>query len=59
MQYVIKRFKEKNWIENKVRKRRSRKLTKHDERFIIRKFVKNLCLSAAKVSAEFNEKFSN
>ncbi|GBO31425.1 hypothetical protein AVEN_172158-1 [Araneus ventricosus] len=58
MQYVIKRFKEENRIENKVRKGRPAKLTECDQRFIIRKFVKNPCLSALKVSAEFNEKFS-
>ena len=58
VQYVIKHFKEENQIENKVRKGRSRKLTKHDKRFIIRKFVKNSCLSAVNVFAEFNEKFS-
>ena len=32
MQYVIKCFKEENCIENKVRKGRLRKLTKHDKR---------------------------
>ncbi|GBM44525.1 hypothetical protein AVEN_192552-1 [Araneus ventricosus] len=57
-QYVIKRFKEENRIENKVRKGRPAKLTERDQRFIIRKFVKNPSLSALKVSAEFNEKFS-
>ncbi|GBN43996.1 hypothetical protein AVEN_162041-1 [Araneus ventricosus] len=57
-QYVIKRFKEENRIENKVRKGRPAKLTERDQRFIIRKFVKNPRLSALKVSAEFNEKFS-
>ncbi|GBM33312.1 hypothetical protein AVEN_101640-1 [Araneus ventricosus] len=58
VQYVIKRFKEENRIEKKVRKGRPAKLTKCDLRFIIRKFVKNPRLSALKVSAEFNEKFS-
>ncbi|GBM23713.1 hypothetical protein AVEN_257627-1 [Araneus ventricosus] len=58
VQYVIKRFKEENQIENKVKKGRPAKLTKRDQRFIIRKFVKNPCLSALKVPAEFNEKFS-
>ena len=58
IQYVIRRFKE-NRIKNKIRKCRSRKLTKHNKRFIIRKFVKNHCFSVAKVSAEFNEKFSS
>ncbi|GBM07662.1 hypothetical protein AVEN_78062-1 [Araneus ventricosus] len=58
VQYVLKRFKEENWIENKVRKGRPAKLTKRDQRFIIRKFVKNPRLSALKVSAEFNERFS-
>ena len=53
MQYVIKRFKEENRIENKVRKGRPRNLIKLDERCIIRKFVKNSRLSAVKVSAEF------
>ncbi|GBN21291.1 hypothetical protein AVEN_4154-1 [Araneus ventricosus] len=57
-QYVIKRFKEENRIENKVREGRLAKLTERDQRFIIRKFVKNPRLSALKVSAEFNEKFS-
>ncbi|GBN51981.1 hypothetical protein AVEN_271674-1 [Araneus ventricosus] len=57
-QYGIKRFKEENRIENKVRKGRPAKLTERDQRFIIRKFVKNPRLSALKVSAEFNEKFS-
>ncbi|GBM58375.1 hypothetical protein AVEN_212727-1 [Araneus ventricosus] len=57
-QYVIKRFKEENRIENKVGKGRPAKLTERDQRFIIRKFVKNPRLSALKVSAEFNEKFS-
>ncbi|GBN09234.1 hypothetical protein AVEN_48114-1 [Araneus ventricosus] len=57
-QYVIKRCIEENLIENKVRKGRPAKLTERDQRFIIRKFVKNPCLSALKVSAEFNEKFS-
>ncbi|GBN07888.1 hypothetical protein AVEN_61987-1 [Araneus ventricosus] len=56
--YVIKRFKEENRIEDKVRKCRPTKLTKRDQRFIFRKFVKNPRLSALKVSAEFNEKFS-
>ncbi|GBO19538.1 hypothetical protein AVEN_63962-1 [Araneus ventricosus] len=58
VQYVIKRFKEENRIENKVRKGRPAKLAKRDQRFIIRKFVKNPRLSALKVSAELNEKFS-
>ena len=57
-QNVIKRFKEENRFENTVRKDRPRKLTIRDERFIIRKFVKNPRLSATKVNAEFNEKFS-
>ncbi|GBL74831.1 hypothetical protein AVEN_243680-1 [Araneus ventricosus] len=57
-QYVIKCFREENWIENKVRKGRAAKLTERDQGFIIRKFVKNPRLSALKVSAEFNEKFS-
>ncbi|GBL85289.1 Transposable element Tc1 transposase [Araneus ventricosus] len=57
-QYVIKHFKEENRTENKVRKSRPAKLTERDQRFIIRKFVKNPSLSALKVSAEFNEKFS-
>ncbi|GBM19548.1 hypothetical protein AVEN_108016-1 [Araneus ventricosus] len=57
-QYVIKRFKEENRIENKVRKGRPAKLTERDQRFIIRKFVKNPRLSVLKVSAEFNETFS-
>ncbi|GBN73348.1 hypothetical protein AVEN_260145-1 [Araneus ventricosus] len=59
VQYVIKRFKEENRIENKVRKGRPAKLTKHDQRFIIRKFVKNPRFSALKVSAEFDENFSS
>ncbi|GBN89873.1 hypothetical protein AVEN_210341-1 [Araneus ventricosus] len=58
VQNVIKRFKEENRIENKVRKGRPANLTERDQRFIIRKFVKNPRLSALKVSAEFNEKFS-
>ena len=58
MQYVIKRFKEENRIKRKIRKGPSRKLTKHEERFIIRKIFKNLRSSAVKVSAEFNKKFS-
>ncbi|GBN34002.1 hypothetical protein AVEN_143999-1 [Araneus ventricosus] len=58
VQCVLKRFKEENWIENKVRKGRPAKLTKRDQRFIIRKFVKNPCLSALKVSTEFYEKCS-
>ncbi|GBM53841.1 hypothetical protein AVEN_261228-1 [Araneus ventricosus] len=57
-QYVIKRFKEENRIENKVRKCRAAKFTESDQGFIIRKFVKNPRLSALKVSAEFNDKFS-
>ncbi|GBN70434.1 hypothetical protein AVEN_199371-1 [Araneus ventricosus] len=57
-QYVIKRFREENRIENKVRKGRAAKLTERDQGFIIRKFVKNPRLSVLKVSAEFNEKFS-
>ncbi|GBM45308.1 hypothetical protein AVEN_54376-1 [Araneus ventricosus] len=57
-QYVIKHFREENRIENKVRKGRAAKLTERDQGFIIRKFVKNPHLSALKVSAEFNEKFS-
>ena len=39
-QYVIRCFKEENRSENKIRKSRPKKLTKCDERFIIRKFVK-------------------
>ncbi|GBM82504.1 hypothetical protein AVEN_15506-1 [Araneus ventricosus] len=58
VQYVIKRFKEENRIENNVSKGRPAKLTERDQRFIIRKFVKNPRLSALKVSAEFNENFS-
>ncbi|GBM91286.1 Transposable element Tc1 transposase [Araneus ventricosus] len=58
VQYAIKRFKEENWIENKVREGRPVKLTKRDQRFIIRKCVKNSRLNALKVSTEFNEKFS-
>ncbi|GBM65332.1 hypothetical protein AVEN_157564-1 [Araneus ventricosus] len=58
VQYVIKRFKEENRIDSKVRKCRQAKLTERDQRFIIRKFVKNPRLSALKVSAEFYEKFS-
>ncbi|GBL98161.1 Transposable element Tc1 transposase [Araneus ventricosus] len=58
VQYVINRLKEENRIENKVRKGRPAKITECDQRFIIGKFVKNPRLSALKVSAEFNEKFS-
>ncbi|GBM71653.1 hypothetical protein AVEN_150141-1, partial [Araneus ventricosus] len=58
VQYVIKRFKEENLIENKVRKGGPAQLAKHDQRFVIRKFVRNPRLSALKASAEFNEKFS-
>ncbi|GBO42438.1 hypothetical protein AVEN_31656-1 [Araneus ventricosus] len=58
VQYVLKRFKEENWIGNKVRKGRQAKLSERDQRFIIRKFVKNPRLSALKVSAEFNKEFS-
>ncbi|GBN16597.1 hypothetical protein AVEN_241560-1 [Araneus ventricosus] len=58
VQYVIKRFKEEHRIENKVRKGRPAKLTKCDQRFIMRKFVKNPRLSALKDSAEFNGNFS-
>ncbi|GBN48924.1 hypothetical protein AVEN_23775-1 [Araneus ventricosus] len=57
-QYVRKRFKEENRNENKVREGRPAKLIECDQRFIIRKFVKNPRLSALKVSTEFNEKFS-
>ena len=57
-QYVIKHFKEENQIQNKVRKDRQTKLTKCDKRFIIRKLVKNPCLSTVKVDVKFNEKFS-
>ncbi|GBM96729.1 hypothetical protein AVEN_104126-1 [Araneus ventricosus] len=57
-QYEIKRFKEENRNENKVRKGRPAMLTQRDQRFIIRKFAKNPSLSALKVSAVFNEKFS-
>ena len=54
-----KSFKEKNRIENKVRKGRTTKLTKRDKRFIIiRKYVKNPRFSAVKVTVEFNEKLS-
>ena len=55
-QCVVKCFKEEIRIEIKVRKGRPRNLIKRDERFIVRKFVKNPYLSAVKVSAEFNEK---
>ena len=58
VQYVIKHFNEENWIEKKVRKGRPRKLTKRDERLIIRKVVKNSRLRAVKVSEELNEQFS-
>ncbi|GBM58728.1 hypothetical protein AVEN_175337-1 [Araneus ventricosus] len=58
VQYVLKCFKEENCIENKVRKGQPAKLTKRDQRIIIRKFMKNPRLSALKVSAEFNEKLS-
>ncbi|GBO28128.1 hypothetical protein AVEN_18900-1 [Araneus ventricosus] len=58
VQYMIKRFKEENRIENKARKGLPAKLPKREKRFIIRKFVKKPHLSALKVSAEFNEKFS-
>ncbi|GBM46121.1 Sodium-dependent phosphate transporter 1-A [Araneus ventricosus] len=58
VQHVIKRFKEENRIENKVRKGRPAKLTERDQRFVIRKFVNVMCVSALKVSAEFNENFS-
>ena len=58
VQYVIKCFKEENKIENNVRKGRSKKLTKRDETFIIKKIVKNPHLNAVKISVEFNEKFS-
>ena len=57
LQYVIKLFKEENRIENKV-KGGPTKLTQHDKRFIIRKIMKNPCLSVVKVTAKFNEKFS-
>ena len=56
--YVIKHFKEENGIENKVSKSQLSKLTKCNKKFIIRKFVKNPHLTAVKVIAEFNEKFS-
>ena len=58
-QYVIKRFKEGNRSENKVRKGRPIKLTKRDERFIIRKFVQSPHLSAVKVTAKLSEKCSS
>ena len=57
VQYVIKRFKTENRIENIVRKGRPTKLSESDTRFIIRKLAKNPHLSAVKVTAEFNEKF--
>ena len=55
---MIKRLKEENRIENKLRKGRPRKLTKHNERFIIRKYVKKRRLSEVEVSEELNGKFS-
>ena len=55
---MIKRSKEENRIENKVRKDRPRKLNNRDKRFTIIKIVKNPRLSAVKVSANFKEKFS-
>ena len=58
VQYMMKRFKEENSIENKIRKGRPRKLTERDERFIIRKVMESPRLSVLKVYAEFNEKFS-
>ena len=53
VQNVITLFKEENRIENKVRKGRLKKLTKHDERFIIRKFVKNPYLKKCKSCKSF------
>ena len=58
VQYMIRCFKEENQIENKVRKGLSTKLTIRDKIFIFRKFLKYPHLSAVKVTAEFNEKFS-
>ena len=58
MQCVVKRFKEENQIESKVRKGRPRKLGNCDKNFTIKKNVKNSLLRAAKISAEFKEKFS-
>ena len=54
---MIKCFKEKNQIENEVRKGRPTKLTKCYKKFTIRKFLKHSCLNAVKVTAKFNEKF--
>ena len=56
---MIKHFKKENWFENKVRKDLPTKLTKHDKRFIIRKFLKYPHLSAVNVTAKFNEEFSS
>lgn len=36
VQYIIKRFKEENRIENKVRKGRPTKLTQREQRFIVK-----------------------
>ena len=53
---MIKCFKEKNQIENEVRKSRPTKLTKHYKKFTIRKIFKYSCLNAVKVIAKFKEK---
>ena len=58
LNHVWKGFKEENPIEIEVRRGRPTKLTKHDNRFFNWKFVKNSHLSAAQVTAEFNENFS-
>ena len=50
MQFVIKRFKEENQIETKVRKGWPGKWTELEKSFSIQKFVKNAPLSARKVS---------
>ena len=51
MQLMIKHLKQKNRDENKVKKDGQIKLTDIDKKIIIRKFVKNSCLSVVKVNA--------
>ncbi|GBL95587.1 Transposable element Tc1 transposase [Araneus ventricosus] len=58
VQYVIKRCKRRKSDRKQGKKRSTGQVNKTSPRFIIRKFLKNACLSALKVSAEFNEKFS-
>ncbi|GBN85160.1 hypothetical protein AVEN_86040-1 [Araneus ventricosus] len=56
--FVIKSFKNENRTGKETRSGRSAKVTRRDQRFILRRITKNPLLRAIKISRKLSEKFS-